>query len=260
MGHERVGVLPKTRAWRQLVREMGSSDLSTEQTARIATSVMNLVHSRFEVLQRDSGLVAAFGYLLGLATLEREERPGSEGFYPELGRLEDQSVLDIVRQMSAWVDDHHGAPEYAELAKRAAADAIGFWTARQSEQKQLFSQDFGAREIWGAAANGAAFSELSRVFFGKMIERYLKYFLEREASSEIANLEARTAFNQRLHDHVAKISEHSFETTKIAQSFAAGWYNKNATESRPNPEAVKGFLGFASGKLKQEFSREGAGR
>jgi hypothetical protein len=94
------------------------------------------------------------------------------------------------------------------------------------------------------------------VFFGKFTERYIKYFLDREASAQLPSIEARERFATSLERHIDALARHSFETTKITQSFAAGWYNKHARQSRPNQQTVVAFLSFAMGKLREELLRE----
>jgi len=52
------------------------------------------------------------------------------------------------------------------------------------------------------------------------------------------------------------VSRHAFETSKIAQSFAAGWFAKNTPESYPDEREIKYFLNRTFGKLKSELLRE----
>ena len=42
------------------------------------------------------------------------------------------------------------------------------------------------------------------------------------------------------------------------QSFAAGWYNKNAIRKIPDDEKISNFLSITFKKIKEEFRREGA--
>jgi hypothetical protein len=97
---------------------------------------------------------------------------------------------------------------------------------------------------------------VARIFFAKFTERYLRYFLEREASAELPSLEAREKFSQQLSAHVDAVSQHAFETSKIAQSFAAGWFNNHARNAHPSEREIEGFLGLSFGKLQEELQRE----
>jgi len=82
--------------------------------------------------------------------------------------------------------------------------------------------------------------------------------LEREASAQLPSFEARESFAKSLHVHIEEVSRHAFETSKITQSFAAGWFNNHARESRPTDTEIRGFLATAFGKLQEEMQREAA--
>lgn len=139
----------------------------------------------------------------------------------------------------------------------AAADAFSEWyRANKSDQTLLFQPTQEFFETWRKVANGGGFCELARVFFSKLTVRYLNYFLERAASEVLPSVERREAFKQDLARHLDDISRHAFETSKITQSFAAGWFNKNTKSDWPSDSAIQGFLHVAFGKLEDEIRRE----
>ena len=97
---------------------------------------------------------------------------------------------------------------------------------------------------------------MARLFFANFTERYLNYFLEREASAVLPGLQERDDFFDLLEQHIDDISDHAFETARIAQSFAAGWYNNHAREEMPSNEEIERFLAVAFGKIREELMRE----
>jgi hypothetical protein len=259
MGHERVGALPRTREWRALVQQIADTAEAPETVPTVAAGTLLKVRQRFDGIPADRGFQAAFGFILGLVTHQPPAQTG-EDVAPAVDLTSDPSALRLTAQMCSWVDAHAESLEYAELAKRAAADVIAFWTRERSKQADLFGPAEAASRLWAGAHNAGAFSDLCRVFFGKFTERYIKYFLDREASAQLPSVEARVRFAASLERHVEAIARHSFETTNIAQSFAAGWYNKHARRARPDRQAVVAFLSFAMGKLREELLRESATR
>ena len=60
----------------------------------------------------------------------------------------------------------------------------------------------------------------------------------------------------RLEDHVDVVSHHAFETARITQSFAAGWFNRYASQGMPTADEISGFLSHSVGKLREELRRE----
>jgi hypothetical protein len=154
-----------------------------------------------------------------------------------------------------YVNQNKGSSEYAELATRAATDAIFLWTKQKKQQQLLFTKDISANDIWNNFS-GREFCDVSRTFFAKLTERYLYYFLDRGLSAQAQSISSREVFTDTLSEHINDISNHAFETSKITQSFAAGWFNKHTKDKRPNDGNIKEFLRVVSGKLREELLRE----
>jgi len=68
MGHERVGVLPRSRQWRAIVHELATAAGSEEATGAVAVATLDNVRDRFAAIQDDEGVQAALGYIIGLTT------------------------------------------------------------------------------------------------------------------------------------------------------------------------------------------------
>lgn len=254
MGHERVGILPRRKRWLTIVSSirnaLGSGPLAT---TALTTEVLNQVRRRYQRLPQDSGVQAAFSYLVALSSSDMQ---GSD--YQDVAEVnldENPSPLRITADLAKWVEAHRDSTEYAELACRAAADTIAIWTRQNSQQQQLFDESTNARNIW-SNIDGSRFCDISRTFFSKLTERYLCYFIERSASAQASSIEERQRFDGILSSHMEDVSRHAFETAKITQSFAAGWFNKNVSGSKPTAAQMSAFLAIAFGKLQEELLRE----
>jgi hypothetical protein len=256
MGHERLGSLPRTKRWRTIVEDISRSQGYADRVSDLADKTLHNVQDRFSNLHRDSGIQAAFAYLVSLATATLPRTTGLSS--PPTGLEENPSPARIAKNLSEWVRQHALSHEYAEVACRAGADTIADWTKSRSAQGRLFEVSGSAANIWAESANAEGFCQVARSFFAHFTERYLRYFLEREASAQLSSFEARESFTKNLHDHIGDVSRHAFETSKITQSFAAGWFNNHARESRPTDTEIQGFLATAFGKLQEEMQREAA--
>ncbi|RJP26643.1 MAG: hypothetical protein C4520_00500 [Candidatus Abyssobacteria bacterium SURF_5] len=255
MGHERVGRLPKSQCWRNIVDTIAASAYSAEPlTATLAAKTIENVKHRFFAIHKDKGVQAAFAYLISLAT---DHLPETEGLAsPETRLNENPSPIRLAKQLNEWVRKHASSNEYAEIACRAGADSIAEWTKASSRQRSLFDDSMDAKTVWSKSASARGFCEVARTFFASFTERYLRYFLEREASATLPSLKAREEFSKNLHTHIDSVSKHAFETSKITQSFAAGWFNNHALKSRPSDREIEGFLAIAFGKIQEEMQRE----
>jgi hypothetical protein len=251
MGHERVGALPKTKRWQTVVRDIGSFNGDERESREIANTTLDNVRSRFEFIQRDPGVLAAFKSLTGLAV------SGSGGAgAPDLGLSSNPTAFAVARAINSAVETSNGSTEYAAIASAAATDAVASWYAQNSEQSFLFGSAEQNSETWRKAGTAGGFCEIARLFFAKFTERYLNYFLEREASAVCKSIEQRDLLQSQLRSQVESVSRHAFETAKIAQSFAAGWYNRHASQTMPSDSEISGFLAIAFGKLREDLRRE----
>lgn len=272
MGHERVGTLPKTQKWRGLVGQIaglgrsgaGSSSVGgpgigapVVEVADVAEQTVRNVSQQFSRAHLDAGVRAAFEFLVLLAVAGRSDNP--RGILSEHGIEvpERPTALSFAKAADSWLILNQDSPEYRQMARGAVSDAISAWyRENKPPQDRLFEPPEDPFGVWRRAGNGAGFCELARLYFASFTERHLNYFLEREASAVLPGFGERDQFSERLEDHVEDISKHAFETARIAQSFAAGWFNNNTRDGVPDQEAIGRFLSIAFGKIRGDLLRE----
>lgn len=260
MGHERVGALPRTKRWVAVVEGIAAAADVDGDVRDLANATLTSVRAQLRGVPGDTGVIAAFQFLLGLAL------SASAGVDAEsIGDLAidlstNPSPLTLAGALGRHVADKRQSGEYAELARKAAVDVIAQWTERQTRQLSFTGEHELVSEVWRRASDASGFCEVSRLFFAKFVERYLNYFLGRAASSQAGGTEARERLATRLQQHVDGVSHRAFETARITQSFAAGWFNRHAREGMPSVEEIAGFVAHSMGKLHEELLREEAPR
>ncbi len=251
MGHERTGTLPRSQQWRSVVAHIAQFP-EEGNVSDVAKAIISNVRKQFLQIHRDDGVKAAFGFLIALSRASVSDE--SEPLYVDLSS--NPSPLRISLDLSKWVKAHTNSLEYAEIAQKAAIDAVGIWTRQQQQQQTIFNDYSDAVEVWRKAGDGSGFCVVARLFFAKFTEKYLNYFLEREASAVLPNVKTRDEFSSLLEEHIDAVSDHAFETARIARSFAAGWYNNHALKGMPSNEETERFLAVAFGKIREELMRE----
>lgn len=257
MGHVRMSVLPTSKKWRDITQRIAGMHISKTEVADIAQQTIQNVRSRFRHIMQDSGVLVTFQFLVNLAIASREENPQAWLLNIGIDLPDNPTPLSVAKAVNAYVAPRRDSFEYGEIAQKAAGDAISIWYRQnQVHTLSLFESLDDPFEVWRKAGNGAGFCELSRLFFAKFTQRYLEYFLEREASAALGDIDRRIEFEQRLEEHVDAISLHAFETAEITQPFAAGWFNKYATERIPSEKEIEGFLLHAFGKIRDALQRE----
>lgn len=257
MGHERVGRLPRTKRWQAIVAQIAECTDTPDQVAQIAADTITNVRDRLRHLDGDSGVNAAFGCLVELAyALGSAPACDLTRFGIPMG--EPPTARAIARAVREAVETCADSLEYAELAMASAMDAIAQWQRTpETEQQTLFDVDEDSWAVWQRAGTPGGFCELSRLFFARLTSRYLHYFLDREAAAALPDLWSLQRFDVALDAHVDDVSQHSFETARIAQSFAAGWFTNHTREGAPSGREVRDFLSIVFGKLREELRREG---
>ncbi len=257
MGHERIGYLPKSKKWRDIVREVANFSASGESIAQIADQTTKNVINRYENIGSDKGVLSAFKFLILL--VQSTNQKNSSAFLEKHGinLSSNFNLLSLSKAIREYINLNSDSKEYSSFANHALIETVSQWSKQNQIQQQiLFDTSVNSFAEWRPAAEGSGFCELSRLFFANFTDTYLRYFLEREASAKINNLFDRDAFSKKLDEHVGDVSKHAFETAKITQSFSAGWFNKNAKDQIPSNEKIQGFVAFCFRKLNSEITRE----
>ena len=258
MGHERLGTLPKTQRWQQVVEQIAKPSLSDEDVSNIARQTIQNISSRLRNIQSEPSVRTAFMFLVSLSVASRSLKPRETLSSHGIEVPAAITPLSLAKAVRAQVAGRRNSLEYGEIAQNAAVDAIAMWYEKNRDRQiGLFEPSDDPFRVWRKAGSGAGFCELARLFFTKFTERYLNYFLEREASARLENLYQRDQFQKKIREHVDIVSKHAFETAKITQSFAAGWFNKHAAQGIPTDDEIQDFLFVAFGKIREELQREG---
>jgi hypothetical protein len=256
MGHERIGFLPHSKQWSEIVDKLSSYDGDVILVKQIAESTLQAIREKYEAMPFDESIIKAVSFL---ATISFSAKQANQVDYLNTnGYMVDPniSLYSLMSSVQKLITTENGSLEINKIAKDAALQAvIDYQQKHTSNQFSLFGEE--PSNVWKTVGNGAAFCELARSFFAAFTDRQIKYYLDREAASSICDYTKLESFSQQLSEYTKTISDHAFDISKIMQSFAAGWFNKNATSTLPNEEQIKGFLNHSFQKLREEFRREG---
>jgi len=255
VGHVRLGQLPRTRRWNQVVALL----LAGDDTATIAGATLNAAEEEFAQASRDEGVGRTAWLLTQLPLAARD--PNYLRRLTELGLdvTAAPSVTELLGAFSDAVDRHMlrtgRRTDLGEMAQMAAAETLAsVLTART--QSLFGSTPEDVRSELAALGTKTEFSGLARDFFSNLTRRYLDFFLSRELSNHVggnrrfANTDAHSAFNKALDLHCQQAS-------KIVEDFAGGWFSKANWEGGISPAKARAFTWTALKKLHAEL-RKGA--
>jgi hypothetical protein len=259
MGHERIGFLPKSKSWRNVVESIHEYSTTNSDVSSIAEQTLKNVRQKFLNLNSDLSFIASFKCLLLLSYANKTKNPVSFLYDQGINLDPNGSLFHLTSATQKWMENQSGSKEYNALATKALVDTINHWVITKQPQTNLFGSNNSILASWEKATNGTGFCEVSREYLSRFTTNYLSYFLDRAASAQINSISDRNKFTDSIKSHINEISVHAFETSKIAQSFAAGWFNDNTKSDLPSDKKIKDFLGVITKKFHDEFSREERG-
>ena len=254
MGHVRLGVLPRSRKWRQVVEQLrigaGVGEIAASAAEAAETSLENAV--------ADPAFLRSFWLLTQVPLAAR-----GPAFIQDMARLgievaDPVSLMGVVAGLSAAVDRHArqqgGRTDLGEMAQMAAVESLTAVVA--PTLPSLFGPGPGeVQQAIGRLASGDRFSVLAREFFARLTQRTLDYFLSRELANHIGP-------GQRFTDDVARsrfdnaLDHHCREASRIVEEFAGGWYGKNVYQrSGLTPDDIRRFAPVAFRKIRAELQK-----
>jgi hypothetical protein len=258
MGHMRLGRLPKTRNWREVVELL---DTSPHDTEAVAAAVANAADHRFRQLAADQAVAYCWWMLVRVVWAAR----GS--FVTELRRLGidaagDTSALTLIARITERVRQEQSrlppSGHFAEIGslalRRALSETVG------QEGPSLFgSVTDDVQRAFRVYSTPGRFGEVARRFFGDFMSRSLRTFVDRELSNHvgagktISNVDESRQFMEALDTYTR-------QSARIVQEFAGGWYSKHNWESRGEIglDEAQSFMAHALRKLRTELKRGAA--
>jgi hypothetical protein len=256
VGHIRLGRLPKTQRWRQVIDLLGEDSLDTPAIARATTFA---AERRLQDLARDPTLTYAFWLLTRLTTAARRPDFAEELTELKVGMSVDEPILAFISRVSdavrAEATAHPASGHFSDLAslalRRALTETVGQFGP------SLFGSSVDDLQVaLRGFSSGQSFGRAARLFFGDFFARTLRSFVERELPNQTGpgqrarSIEDNQAFAESL-DRYAR------ESALIMESFAAGWYGKHNWESRGqiSRQEAQGFVAVALRKLRMELTR-----
>jgi hypothetical protein len=257
VGQLRVGRLPKTLNWREVVDLL---DASPDDTAAVARATVTATEGRLRALANDRSLTYCVWLLARLTRAARE--PGFTDRIAALGLQVEASdsafgfIAQVTDRVRAEISQHPESGPFGELAslalRRALSDTVG------QQARTLFGSSVeDIQRAFRAFSTRAQFATLAHRFFGDFLSRTLMSFLDRETSNHVGGGRGLATVEQSA-EFARAIDAHARQSARIMHDFAGGWYSKHNWESKGDisRQEVAGFVGVALRKLRGELKRE----
>jgi len=254
MGHIRLGTLPRTRQWAQVVGLIAGG----AKASQVANASITAAERGLDLAARDKGVIETVWLLTQLPLAARED-DFAEGLRNHGLIVPDSpGLLDVVAAVTETLDaampNCKGRTDLGEMAQMAAAETLteviggrtrSLFEVTPEEVRQAFAQ----------LATVKQFSRFAKDFFARFTNKCLAYFLSRALPLHVgegrrfATLAEQAEFSEALRIHCR-------EAAKIVERYAGEWFSKTRWEQQGIPrEAARRFTSRAMGKLLDELKQ-----
>jgi hypothetical protein len=254
MGHIRLGRLPRSKRWQQVVEllQLGA-DVETIAAAAAVAAERDLKRAT-----DDPAFVQTLWLLTQLPLAARGPAFAADLQALGLSVADRPGLMEVVAAFTDAVDRHSrglpGRTDLGEMAQMAAVESIVALVGQSLPSLFSPTPEDVQREI-GRYASGDRFSVLAREFFARLTQRRLEYYLSRALGNHIGP-DSRFGDDVERSEFDAALNRHCREASRIVVEFAGGWYGKNVYQKDGLQRSdVPGFAGHAFKKIGDELRK-----
>lgn len=252
MGHNRLGVLPKTRRWKEVIELLETGG----DLAEIASQSLNAAVTGLAKVPYDPGFHTVLSNIFLFAEAARSgsivEGLQLRGF----AVANDASLFDLVGSLQSKNDYDLSILQVKSDASELAQNAFYETLLTSTDQPALFA-DSGpeSQESLATEFRGDKFSRVMHEFYANFTKRYLSYYVSRELPRHVgvgkyfADVDSHRDFAEAFDLYVR-------QTVRIVDEFTPGWFAKASREGRVKPGEVVKYAHVAIKKLISELGRE----
>lgn len=254
MGHSRIGALPATRPWKDVVRTIADG----ADVAKVAETTLKAAEKAFSSVAKDAGFREAVNLLVEMGLAASKPDAAAEFAAAGVAIGESTSVVDVALAVGEALDERIRATRdgqtFGELANRALVSAVtshlqerlhGLF-APTSEQVAGAMKDLGKKKEFG---------DLARNFMAKLTNEALGFFLSKTLGTQVGAGQRYATMNQ-MGQFEAAMKTHCEEASVIVQEFGADWFSKHRYEEggKISRESAEAFGWVAMKKMKAELA------
>jgi hypothetical protein len=251
MGHIRLGRLPTSKLWDEVVRHLRVGD----GIAELAGATAKAAEAELDNAKGDPGLGYTVWLLSQLPLAARTSnftaRLAELGFEPGA----EQSVFSLVAGLSNAVDRNiaglSNRTDLGELARQAAAESLSTFVGGDISSLFGSSADDFQHEL-AQLATRKRFAAFARDFFARLTLKTIEYYISRELPKHVGPDRVIPSIDGQIAFRIA-LERHCHEASLIIQDFAGGWFSKSNYQGALNPAAAQSFANYALKKLRDEL-------
>jgi hypothetical protein len=253
MGHIRLGTLPRTRKWRQIIELIAGG----ASAAQLAIATTNAVTKELSSAARDPGVVEAVWLLLRLPIAARADDFADALRGYGLNVSDTPSLMDLAAALSDTIDTRmpncRGRTDLGEMAQMATIETVTKVVGTRAGN--LFgTTPHDVHRALAGLATVKEFGLFAKQFYSRFTFRCLSYLLSKTLPAHIgADKRFRTVADQAA--FTAALDTHCCEATIVLLKFSGDWFSKARFQTAGDitRERAQLYVGGAIAKLLKEL-------
>lgn len=257
MGHIRVGALPITKPWNEVVRLIGDG----ANVVSVAEATVRASERAFSFVQDDPGFKEAVWLMTQLAVAAKKSDPAQHLSSVGIELSKNTSFAEVAVVLSDALDrkiDAAGArSDFGEMAQRALVAAVSGYLDEGLHGLFSATPDDVASAL-GKLGKRKEFGKLAASFFGKLTRECLEYFLSKALATHLGDGQRFATMNQMAQFERA-LEKYCQEVSAIVEGFGGEWFSKHLFEEKGSisRKSSEGFGWFALEKMRKELVAAG---
>jgi hypothetical protein len=253
MGHIRLGKLPRTRRWDQVVALLHHGATAPQ----IARATIRAAETGLHGSADDIGLRESFWLLTQIPLAARSSSFGAGLRAAGMNVGDQPTLMEITSAFSEAIDSRlmHSSghkTDLGEMAEMAALETLTLIAGNRASSIFATTPD-DVRVVFAGLATVSQFGQLSRSFFARLTERSLGYFLSRELANHVGD-DRRFATLAQKSEFEEAFRHHCNEAALIVEAFSGEWLSKtNYKNSSISRSDAAGFIHVAIRKMCDEL-------
>ncbi|TDQ41895.1 hypothetical protein [Tepidicella xavieri] len=253
MGHVRLGVLPRTKAWKEVVGLIAAG----ANVSQIANATITAAEKAFSFVMNDVGYTEAVWLMTQMAIAAKKPDIHQHLAAAGIHLPTDPSLVDVTTAITEALDRRvEGTGKRSDLgmlANRAIVGAVNDVLAPKLHS--LFSSDPDTmRAALADLGKPREFGEFSRHFFARLANEGLQYFLSKVINTQLGEGMRFATMNQAAEFNLA-LQTHTREASLIVEQFSSEWFSKHRYHEGGDisRKSSDGFAGYALKKMRDEL-------
>ncbi|MCK4656907.1 MAG: hypothetical protein KAT85_07725 [candidate division Zixibacteria bacterium] len=253
MGHIRIGRMPMTQRWKDVLRLLAERASESD----IADACLKAAEASIKRIPNDGGFLDALTTIFEFADAIRSPNMLAELRLKGFRLTNNPSLFDLSSALKDRIDEvtHLSSSKsyVGEITQNSFSESLYSFVSR--ELPTLFGNTpENEREVVRRQFTGNRFRNMMHEFYSNLTRRYLMYHLGRElpkhigADRRFANLDGHSEFGKAFNVYVR-------QSVRITEEFTPGWFSKARWEDSISQDSVSRYAHFAFKKILMEFGK-----